>query len=158
LQGGGACLEQEPIPISPTCLISMPCITPSLKWYFSVPEEPRSGVDVVVWWEVRRIPYNLIILLAGVVSLPLFLLFIQLAHGLRPGEDAVEPMALIVAPFAVNIAYTAGWIAELFLRLVWRDRSPAVAPAFLKLGLSFSLFVVFFPTAFWCVIWLFRSL
>jgi hypothetical protein len=132
------------------------------RWCFSTPREPRSAMDVVAWWEVRRIPYNLIVLIAGMVSLPLFLVFIELAHGLKAGEDAVEPMALVVAvvvgPCAVNLAYTAGWIVELFLRLAWRGRAAAIGPTLMRLGLSFSLLVVFFPAIFWGGAWVVRSL
>ena len=35
---------------------------------------------------------------------------------LQPGEDAVEPMALLLAPFAMNLCYTAGWVAELLYK------------------------------------------
>jgi hypothetical protein len=121
------------------------------------PEEPRSSLEVILWWEVRRIPYNLIVGMVGIVSLIFFFQFIHLAHGLKPGEDAIEPMALIAAPFALNIAYTAGWAGELHLRLLWRIRSPAIGPALLILGLSFSLLLVLLPSVSWCVIWIFRS-
>jgi hypothetical protein len=84
----------------------------------------------------------LIVGMVGIVSLIFFFQFIHLAHGLKPGEDAIEPMALIAAPFALNIADTAGWAGELHLRLLWRIRSPAIGPALLILGLSFSLLLV----------------
>jgi len=128
------------------------------NWYFATPEEPRPWFKVIWWWEVRRIPYNLVVGLVGFISLLLFFLFITLAHELKPGEDAVEPLALMAAPFAINIAYTAGWMAELLLRIVWRERSAIVGPAFLRLGLSFSLVVVLLPAILWCIIGLVRSI
>jgi hypothetical protein len=131
------------------------------KWYFVAPKELYSWGDVIVWWEVRRIPYNLIVGLAGIVSLPLYFLFLCLADGIKPGEDAIEPMALIVAPIVIpiviNIAYTAGWMVELILYIVRRKYSPAIGPALLVLGLSFSLFVIFFPSVVWCVAWICKS-
>ena len=127
------------------------------NWYFATPEGPRPWFKVIWWWEVRRIPYNFVVGFVGFISLLLFFLFIALAHELKPGEDAVEPLALMAAPFAINIAYTAGWMAELLLRIVWRERSAIVGPAFLRLGLSFSLVVVLLPAILWCIIWLVRS-
>lgn len=108
--------------------------------------------------EARRIPYNVIVGLVGLIGLLLFFLFITLAHEIKPGEDAIEPMALFAAPFVINIAYTGGWLAELFLRIVWRERWPLLGPMFLKLGLSFSVIVVLLPAVVWCMIWLARDI
>jgi hypothetical protein len=68
----------------------------AINWLFAVPEEPRPWWKIIIWWEVRRIPYNLIVGSVGFISLLLFFLFINLAHELKPGEDAVEPMALFI--------------------------------------------------------------
>ncbi len=65
---------------------------------------------------------------------------------LKPGEDAVEPMALLLAPFAFNFFYTAGWVVELFLRLFWPDGQRAIGPALLGMGVLFSLMVVCLPS------------
>lgn len=111
-----------------------------------VPEGSRSAWDVVVWWEKRRIPVNLLIGGVGFVSLVLFFLFMSAPGMLRPGEDAVEPMALLLAPFAFNFFYTAGWVVELFLRLVWTDGRRAIGPALLGMGVLFSLTVVCLPS------------
>jgi len=127
------------------------------NWYFATPKEPRPWYEVIWWWEVRRIPYNLVVGFVGFIGLLLFFLFIALAHELKPGEDAVEPLALMAAPFAINIAYTAGWMAELLLRIVWRERSAILGPSLLKLGLSFSLVIELLPAIVWCIIWLVRS-
>ena len=124
-------------------------ITKALRWLFSTPEESRPWWKVIAWWELRRIPCNLIVGCVGFVSLLLFFLFISLAHELKPGEDAIEPMALFMAPILFNIAYTGGWVAELFLRIVWRERAPVIASAFFKLGLSLSLCIAVSPSVIW---------
>ena len=119
-------------------------------WLFTPREKPGSVLDVIVWWEKRRIPYNLILVGPGIVGLLLFFLIIHFAADLKPGEDAIEPMALLFAPVLLNICFSVGWVAELFLRFVWRqDDSPILGPVFLKLGLSFSLFVIFSPSGLW---------
>lgn len=129
-----------------------------VKWLVAPPEKPPSWLQVIGWWEVRRIPYNLIIGAVGITSLLLFFLFIHLAQELEPGEDAVEPLVLVFAPIAVNILYTGGWLAELFLRVVWREKSLDIGPILFKLGLSLSLFVAVFPSAFWLLTWIIRSI
>ena len=90
--------------------------------------------------------YNLALALVGGVSFALFLLFISLAHELKPGEDAVEPLALPVAVVLANVAYTGGWVVELLVRLIWRDRYPYLGPTLLKLGLVFTLAVLLLPS------------
>ncbi len=84
-------------------------------WLFFVPEGDRSLRDIVFWWEVRSVPYNLIVGGVGLCSLILFFVLIEVSGKLKPGEDAVEPLGLIVAPFAMNICYTAGWVVEALL-------------------------------------------
>ncbi len=127
-------------------------------WFFSRPSSPLSRLGIIAWWEIRRVPYNLIVGVIGAISLLLFFLFISLAHELKPGEDAVEPMALFVAPVAVNICYTGGWIVELLLSTVQRKGSSPLGPMLLKLGVGFSIVVVLVPSVVWLAIWIARSI
>ena len=124
-------------------------------WFFSRRSNQNSWFGIISWWEIRRVPYNLILALVGAISLLLFFTFISLTNELKPGEDAIEPMALFMAPIAANICYTAGWIVELFW-LTLRKKKSYIGPALLKLGLGFSLVVVVFPSAAWIVIWVTR--
>ena len=73
-------------------------------WFLGVSEQPQTWLAIIGWWELRRIPYNLIVGGVGFISLLLFFLFINLAHELQPGEDAIEPLALLAAPVLLNIA------------------------------------------------------
>jgi hypothetical protein len=123
------------------------------SWLFDVPQGDRSDLRVILWWEQRRIPYNLIVGCVGLCSLAFFELAISRTGELKPGEDAVEPMALFVAPFLVNIAYTAGWVVEIVTRRLSPKGRPAVGPILLKLGLTFSALVALFPAAFWGARW-----
>jgi len=95
----------------------MTTIRKAFKWLFSRPDEPMSAWEVIKWWELRRIPYNVII---GVFAIGCYLAFCILmdASGVvKPGEDAVEPLVVVLMPFVFNIFYTGGWVLELFLRL-----------------------------------------
>ena len=119
------------------------------KWLFSAPNAQRSGFAVIAWWELRRIPYNLIVGGAGFISLIIFFGSIISSGVLRPGEDAVEPMAIFVAPVAINTCYCAGWVVENVLRVVWPSKLHLFGPILFKLGLGFSLFAVSLPATFW---------
>ncbi|MHC4118406.1 MAG: hypothetical protein ACYSWO_12970 [Planctomycetota bacterium] len=129
----------------------MDTIVKLFRWFVTVPEGPRTVGRIIVWWELRRIPYNIIVGVLGVTSLTLFYFFILHCDVLAPGEDAVEPIALFAAPFFINIAYTAGWIVELMLKVLSRRENRRVGPILFKLGLEFSIIVVFLPAVIWGV-------
>ncbi len=62
----------------------------------------------VLWWELRRAPYNLVLAITGLITITV--LEVAATKLLTPGEDGIEPMALfILVPLyaiAANIAYT----------------------------------------------------
>ena len=99
---------------------------------FSASEIPSRNVDVIRWWELRRIPYNLVV---GAVGLASIVVFEIVANSMIPrGEDAVEPLLLLVGIFAYgvacNVAYTLGWIGEIYFfqhsreaGLIFRNRA-----------------------------------
>jgi len=118
------------------------------RWLFDVSSNKQSPAAIVLWWEARRIPFNLIVGVIGLCSLLLFFVFIHWAGVLKPGEDAVEPIGLLAAPVLINIAYTGGWVGQLALRTL-RIEFPAVGPTLLRAGLVLSLGVAIFPSAFW---------
>src|SRR5512133_284025 len=101
------------------------------SWMFGTPREPVTFWRVVLWWELRRIPFNVIIGTYGLVCLIVFFWAIQTSGHLQPGEDAVEPIALLFAPFGINILYTLGSLAELGMRLRYPALSARFAPALL---------------------------
>lgn len=119
------------------------------SWFFAQQQPPVRWWRVILWWELRRIPFNLVIGAYGLVCLAIFYWGILCSGILQPGEDAVEPMALVAAPFAVNICYTFGWLVELAARLARPSLSPRLGPRLLKLGLGFSVFVISIPALYW---------
>ena len=119
------------------------------QWLFFVPEAEHSVIRIVTWWEKRRIPYNLIVGVTGVISLLLFFLFITKSGELKPGEDAIEPMALFMAPIFMNLGYTLGWIVEVTFRLFRRRQFRRISRELFQAGLFLSVAVVILPSAFW---------
>src|SRR5437016_14108137 len=107
-------------------------------WLFSPPVQPVTRWRVIAWWELRRIPYNIILGVFGILSLTIFYSSILSSGVLHEGEDAVEPLALLVAPILANICYTAVWIVEIAVRFLVPSMTPALGPALFKIGLSFS--------------------
>ncbi len=119
------------------------------SWLFSSPKNPDSPHEVIVWWEIRRLPFNLIIGAYGAVCLVIFFAAITTSGHLQPWEDAIEPLALIAAPFVANALYTLGWIVELTYRSIEQGVSPRFGPRLFKVGLALSLFLVTVPAALW---------
>ena len=56
-----------------------------------IEKEERTILDVMVWWELKRVLYNLIILFFGMLSLEIMSLTIELELG----EDIIEPIVII---------------------------------------------------------------
>jgi len=118
-------------------------------WFFSEPEFPSSWRKVIAWWEVRRISFNVVIGAYGLLCLAVFLWAIVGSGHLGPGEDAVEPIALLAGPFAVNALYSLGWFAEVIARALVPDLSPRFGPTLLKLGLGLGFFFISVPPVYW---------
>jgi len=125
---------------------------------FLAPEEPQSSLKIIIWWEYRRIPYNIIIAIIGFISFLSYTYFIIHAGNLREGEDAVEPVLILAAPILINIAYTFGWIIELILRFLFRFKSKWIGPTLFGMGLAFSIFIILFPTIFWGTVYIIKSI
>lgn len=124
-----------------------------LDWMFAVPEGERTVDDIITWWERRRLAYNLIVGITGIISFAVFLVCIIASGTLGPGEDAEEPiMGLFIAPFIINICYTLGWIVEISRQSnIFPRTDRTIGPRLLKMGLVFSLALVSFPAVFWAL-------
>lgn len=127
----------------------MNLIKETTAWLFKTQFSPISWWRVILWWEIRRIPFNLLIGIYGVFSLVIFYWSIMTSGHLQFGEDAVEPLALIVAPVVVNICYTMGWLLELSIRAMLPSLPSEFGPCLLRFGIGFSLFVISIPALFW---------
>lgn len=119
------------------------------KWLFASPELPATPWRVVAWWEVRRIPFNLVVGTYGALCFAVFFWAITTSGHLQPGEDAVEPIALMAAPVGINALYALGWLVEVAVRLPMPDLSPRFGPLLLKLGFWFGLFLITVPAGCW---------
>ena len=127
-----------------------------VRWLISPPSEPTLPADAVAWWERRRFAYNLTVGAAAIVSIIIYYVSIISTGVLKPGEDVVEPVAVMAAPIlapiamiAINICYTAGWIVDAPLRFIAPSLSPRFTSWLFAIGLGFSLVVVSFPAVYW---------
>lgn len=131
----------------------MPLLQRLTLWLFSPPPEPRTTSSVIAWWEKRRLFYNVFVGSIGFCSLIAFFFFILHSDALKPGEDAEEPLAILFAPVAVNICYTAGWILETLALKTGVGGKRLRGPLLMRVGLAFSLFVILLPSVLWGIFW-----
>ncbi len=99
----------------------------------SVGKLSRTKFQIILWWELRRILYNFIVLIVGLVSIGIISLFVN--H--EPGADIIDPLLILFFAFLCNIAYTFGWIIELFL-----PNSQSYGPKIFKSGLYFTFIII----------------
>ena len=115
-----------------------------------VKTENRNFIQVIIWWELRRILYNIIVLIAGILSIVIMLTAASMRIQLKPGEDFYEPIMIPIFAFLCNMGYTLGWLTEVFIK-----RNLTYGPKMFKRGLYFTLFWVFLPSTIWVIIALF---
>ena len=113
-----------------------------------VKDENRTKSEIIIWWEVRRILYNVIVLVSGILSMNIMTLLINL----KPGEDLEEPLGIIFFAFACNLFYTIGWLSE-----ISEKRDKYYGPKMFKRGLYFTLFFVFLPAVLHIIFWIGRG-
>jgi hypothetical protein len=89
-----------------------------------------ASVDVVRWWEWRRIPYNVVVGTTGLMTSAVALgvgWFSEQRWGEPmgiPDPPIIAMVAVVAYGLAANICYTGGWVAELAARRIWGDRFP----------------------------------
>lgn len=118
-----------------------------ITWLFE-PRHTDAWWAVVLWWELRRIPYTLIVGASGIICF-------FIGWGLEslppqwplPGEHCCLPdplaLAVIVFGFMANVCYTGGWVVELLVRAFSRLKALNFGPLAFKAGLAFSVLVTF---------------
>src|SRR5690348_8598410 len=102
----------------------------------------RNRLDVIVWWELRRIPYNLILAIVGAID------FVPMAIA-----GMLSPLiagGCILFAVAANICYTAGWITELAWTGPQFESERDFGPRAFRAGLAFSVLITSIP--FWIAI------
>jgi len=132
-----------------------------LSWRFFARREEVVGTwNIIKWWEVRRIPYNLIVGATGVFTCLALIgvtvigtLIFEKAWGEQPSLLPDSPIfAMLFYGFAVmaygvaaNVCFACGWIVEIFVRKVWRERAGAFGEISFALGLVFSILLTLVP-------------
>lgn len=105
--------------------------------------------QIIGWWETRRVPYNLLVGIAGLVSIAACFLALGVGGAFlkEPLQRPDPPLFGLVFVYAViaNVFYLGGWLAELAWLRLWRIRQPRLAVLSFSLGLLFSILMTLLP-------------
>lgn len=121
-------------------------MTDLAEFLFPAPAE-RSAGSILKWWESRRIPYNLIVGGAGLVTLGVFRVFTWVI-----GEGFVPWQPIVVFGALANICYLLGPTVEIAVDKIWGRKVLPVGPALYRMGLTFSVGLTLLPALIFTVL------
>jgi hypothetical protein len=110
----------------------------------------NSAREAIGWWETRRIPFNLIVDIAGIFSIVVVCVVGLGRHFLFDGDFAIPPplfagFGALLYGVAANVFFTGGWLAELIVRKIWPVEADRFATSSFSLGLIVSVVLTLMP-------------
>jgi hypothetical protein len=115
------------------------------------PSAGDSFWEIFCWWELRRLPYNLIVGSVGVLSSGVILVLAAIASEIfneplgLPDPPILAVFGVIAYGIAANVCYTGGWLTEWVVRKVWRERAGVFGEISFVLGVVFSVLLTLVP-------------
>lgn|SRR5689334_4472353 len=119
---------------------------------FPEPTFRRSPVALIRWWESRRLTFNLVVGVTGLVTLSIITVGVFLPMGVPLTE--LPWRAVLAYGIAANVCYSFGWIAESAVERWLGRETYGVGPALFRHGLIFSIGLTLFPVAMAGIFWL----
>jgi hypothetical protein len=124
---------------------------------------PRTTRDVIVWWEKRRLAFNVVVGVSGLVSLVIAVTFLGLPPRVSvtsfwdyPIPAAGVFVEVVFFGIMANLCYTLGWATELGLRTFSPAAPSRLASLAIKVGFIFSVIVCFSYAGICAAHWVFR--
>ncbi|MDH3272848.1 MAG: hypothetical protein OEN56_16025 [Gemmatimonadota bacterium] len=125
------------------------------EFLFPAPAK-RSTLSIIGWWEKRRLPYNLIVGSAGIVSLGISLFFAALPpFGSTPGIEILIPVT--VFGVMANLCYFLGPTVEILIERIWGREVLPTGPTLYRMGLTFSVGLALLPALMMVILWVART-
>jgi hypothetical protein len=120
------------------------------QFFYRNPSDSGSW-RTIAWWEIRRIPYNLVVGATGIASGAICLItgalceyFVGDAIGI-PNPPIVALFAVVAYGVMANVCYTGGWVAELVVQKIWPGKGDDFGRISFFLGLVFSILLTLVP-------------
>lgn len=129
-------------------------MTALAEFLFPAPAE-RGALNIIGWWEARRLRYNLVVGGAGIFSLGVVSLLSALPPSAPPG--AGPPIVLVIVyGLLANLCYCGGPIIEIMAEKAFGRRLLPVGPSLFRMGLTFSVGLTLLPAALFAFDWVRR--
>lgn len=121
---------------------------------FKRAENLNTTWQIVLWWELRRIPFNLIIGATGIFTCVFLfglemLLKNDILDNLLPDPPAI---AIFGYGLLANVCFTGGWIIELLAKALFREQSKYFGEILFLCGMIFSVALTLFPILIYSVL------
>jgi hypothetical protein len=114
------------------------------KKIFLLKTEEKNWLKIIIWWELRRILYNVILVIFGLLSLTILSFIIKDIWSFFSPPFFFFMLITIFMIFA-NIFYTSGWIFQLLFRKSKNRLINKVKPKIFIYGLFITAFITFLP-------------
>jgi hypothetical protein len=121
------------------------------QWLFRRDKPVTTVWQALGWWELRRIPFNAILLVTGFFAGLLCLYTNMAAVSLLnldfgfPDPPLFVIIAAILYGIMANICYSGGWIVELFVRRIRPAAADRFASSSFYFGVCFSVLLTLSP-------------
>ena len=119
--------------------------TAELKKLVKTEYKYQNTYRIIIWWEFRRVLYNLTIL-------PLFLIEKELISWLESSTQAENKDLITLTLYvwvACNIVFTVAWMIETLIK-----RSEKIASKIFAIGFLFTLFSILVPLILKVIFWI----
>lgn len=121
---------------------------------------PRRIGGIFLWWEKRRLAYNLFMLPTGLFTTGTLAVLLNLPPGAPDGGAGLEPqavMACVIYGLIANACYTLGALTESSAHIVFGRGLLPIGPALWRMGLTFSLGLTLLPAMVVAFIWVVKT-
>jgi hypothetical protein len=113
-----------------------------IETLFPVPDYRRTPASLLRWWESRRLFYNKVVGMTGLVTLAgVIVMHPDRANFFAPGMV----VAVLAYGVCANICYSLGWLAEMLASRIWGRQAPDMGPLLFREGLVLSVGLTLFP-------------
>ena len=124
----------------------------AISKFFNVPSTEKKWYKNILWWELRRIPYNLFLLIfLGITLLVISEMpnegFIKLFAG--PALSLSIYVSLLLYFLAANLLFTLGWIVQIISRKFRHNYLHYLVRKLFIIGLILSGLVTLSPIFIW---------
>jgi hypothetical protein len=100
--------------------------------------------QIVAWWELRRIPFNLVVGVAGIASclivgaVAIITEALLGSVGWMPDSPLFALVWVLIYGMMANVFYTGGWVAELIVKRACPEDAASFPTLSFSLGLALS--------------------